>query len=198
MHGTVKHRRPCWRGSVSLARALSRLRVSCRSTILELMKADIKPRDIMTRAAFENAMTVVMALGGSTNAVLHLLAMARAAGVDLHLDDFQACFLGCGVRVLRFGVHELALPLVFKPATTCAAAVHLLPSGFQVTSRLQHFALSFTRSAFRFACLLLLGAEQTLMLVSSGAVSAGYFYLEKRLPARYNCMQMLSCRGHLQ
>ena len=63
---------------------------SC-STVLELMKADIKPRDIMTRAAFENAMTIVMALGGSTNAVLHLLAMARACGVPLTLDDFQAC-----------------------------------------------------------------------------------------------------------
>lgn len=59
--------------------------------MLELLKADIKPLDIMTRAAFENAMTIVMALGGSTNAVLHLLAMARACGVPLTLDDFQAC-----------------------------------------------------------------------------------------------------------
>lgn len=65
--------------------------VSCASSqILELLKADIKPRDIMTRAAFENAMVIVMALGGSTNAVLHLLAMARACGVPLTLDDFQA------------------------------------------------------------------------------------------------------------
>ena len=60
------------------------------SQILELMKHDIKPRDIMTRAAFENAMVIVMALGGSTNAVLHLLAMARACEVPLTLDDFQA------------------------------------------------------------------------------------------------------------
>jgi dihydroxy-acid dehydratase len=60
------------------------------SQILELLKEDIKPRDIMTRAAFENAMVIVMALGGSTNAVLHLLAMARACGVPLSLDDFQA------------------------------------------------------------------------------------------------------------
>jgi hypothetical protein len=64
---------------------------SPHSTVLELLKADIKPRDIMTRAAFENSMTIVMALGGSTNAVLHLLAMARACGVPLTLDDFQAC-----------------------------------------------------------------------------------------------------------
>ena len=64
--------------------------------MLELLKADIKPRDIMTRPAFENAMTVVMALGGSTNAVLHLLAMAHAAGVELRLDDFQVR-LGLGV-----------------------------------------------------------------------------------------------------
>ena len=58
--------------------------------ILELLKADIKPRDIMTRTAFENAMVTVMALGGSTNAVLHLIAMARSVGVDLTLDDFQS------------------------------------------------------------------------------------------------------------
>jgi dihydroxy-acid dehydratase len=54
-----------------------------------LLERDIKPRDIMTRAAFENAMVVTMALGGSTNAVLHLIAMARAVDVDLTIDDFQ-------------------------------------------------------------------------------------------------------------
>jgi dihydroxy-acid dehydratase len=58
--------------------------------ILELLKADIKPRDIMTRTAFENAMVTVMALGGSTNAVLHLIAMARSVDVDLGIDDFQS------------------------------------------------------------------------------------------------------------
>ena len=57
--------------------------------IRALLERDLKPQDIMTRAAFENAMVVVMALGGSTNAVLHLLAMARAAGVPLALNDFQ-------------------------------------------------------------------------------------------------------------
>ena len=54
-----------------------------------LLERDIKPRDIMTREAFENAMTVVIALGGSTNAVLHLLAMARSVDVPLSLADFQ-------------------------------------------------------------------------------------------------------------
>jgi dihydroxy-acid dehydratase len=58
-------------------------------TIYELLKHDLKPRDIMTRAAFENAITIVIALGGSTNAVLHLIAMARAAGVSITQDDFQ-------------------------------------------------------------------------------------------------------------
>ncbi|MGC1272724.1 MAG: dihydroxy-acid dehydratase [Planctomycetaceae bacterium] len=57
--------------------------------ILNLLEQDIKPRDIMTRAAFENAMVITMALGGSTNAVLHLIAMARAVDVDLTIDDFQ-------------------------------------------------------------------------------------------------------------
>ncbi len=54
-----------------------------------LLEEDIKPRDIMTRAAFENAMVMVMALGGSTNAVLHLIAMARSVDVELTIDDFQ-------------------------------------------------------------------------------------------------------------
>jgi len=58
--------------------------------IRKLLEEDIKPRDIMTRAAFENAMVIIMALGGSTNAVLHLLAMARAVDVPLTIDDFQA------------------------------------------------------------------------------------------------------------
>ena len=55
-----------------------------------ILELDLKPRDIMTRAAFGNAMVVVTVLGGSTNAVLHLIAMARAAGVELTIDDFQA------------------------------------------------------------------------------------------------------------
>ena len=59
------------------------------AAVYELIKSDIKPRDIMTLEAFENAITVVIALGGSTNAVLHLIAMAREAGVDLSLDDFS-------------------------------------------------------------------------------------------------------------
>ncbi len=56
--------------------------------LMGLVKKGIRPLDIMTRKAFENAITVVIALGGSTNAVLHLLAMAHAAGVKLALDDF--------------------------------------------------------------------------------------------------------------
>ena len=54
-----------------------------------LLEKDLKPRDIMTRKAFDNAITVVMALGGSTNAVLHLIAMARAVNIKLSQDDFQ-------------------------------------------------------------------------------------------------------------
>jgi dihydroxy-acid dehydratase len=56
--------------------------------VMNLIQQNIRPRDIMTRKAFENAITVVIALGGSTNAVLHLLAMAHAAGVKLGIDDF--------------------------------------------------------------------------------------------------------------
>lgn len=57
--------------------------------VMKLLEKGIYPKDIMTRKAFENAITVVMALGGSTNAVLHLMAMAHAANVELTLDDFN-------------------------------------------------------------------------------------------------------------
>jgi dihydroxy-acid dehydratase len=57
--------------------------------VMNLLEADIRPTQIMTRPAFENAITTVMALGGSTNAVLHLLAIAHEAGVDLELEDFD-------------------------------------------------------------------------------------------------------------
>lgn len=58
------------------------------AAVLALLERDIKPSDIMTREAFENAITVVIALGGSTNAVLHLIGMARTVGVELSLEDF--------------------------------------------------------------------------------------------------------------
>lgn len=64
----------------------------CRRTgeaALRLLEADVKPRDILTKDAFENAIAVVVAIGGSTNAALHLLAIAREAGVPLSLDDFD-------------------------------------------------------------------------------------------------------------
>jgi len=63
--------------------------VEAGSAIRRLLEEDIKPRDIMTRQAFENAMVVITALGGSTNAVLHLIAMARSVDVPLTIDDFQ-------------------------------------------------------------------------------------------------------------
>jgi dihydroxy-acid dehydratase len=68
------------------------------AAVLELIKRGIRPSDIMTKEAFENAMTVVIALGGSTNAVLHLIAMAYAAGIKLKLDDWTR--IGKNVPVL--------------------------------------------------------------------------------------------------
>ena len=68
-------------------------REECRrvgAAIYHLLERDLRPSQIMTRAAFENAMVVVTVLGGSTNAVLHLIAMARSVGLELTLDDFQA------------------------------------------------------------------------------------------------------------
>src|SRR6201997_5115788 len=61
----------------------------CGKVVMNVLKNGIKPRDILTRAAFENAIASVAASGGSTNAVLHLLAIAREAGVSLEIDDFQ-------------------------------------------------------------------------------------------------------------
>lgn len=82
------------------------------AAVLNLIKKNIRPCDILTRKAFENAITVVTALGGSTNAVLHLLAMAHSAGVKLELDDFTR--IGSRVPVLadlkpsgRFVMAEL-------------------------------------------------------------------------------------------
>lgn len=68
------------------------------AAVMELLRRDIKPSDILSREAFENAITVVIALSGSTNAVLHLLAMAFEAGVPLELDDFTR--IGAKVPVL--------------------------------------------------------------------------------------------------
>jgi len=76
-------------------------RADCRrasEAVMNLLREDIKPSDILTREAFENAIAVVIALGGSTNAVLHLLAIAREAGVPLELDDFTR--IGSRVPVL--------------------------------------------------------------------------------------------------
>ena len=78
--------------------------------IMGLLEKDIKPSDIMTKKAFENSITMVIALGGSTNAVLHLLAMADAIGVDLTLDDFTR--VGKKTPVLAdlkpFGSHYMS------------------------------------------------------------------------------------------
>ncbi len=68
---------------------LSDYAVRSGQAVMRLLESGVRPRDIMTRQAFENAVTTVMALGGSTNAVLHLLAIAREAGVGLDLDDFD-------------------------------------------------------------------------------------------------------------
>jgi len=76
-------------------------RIDCEragAAVLELLKNDIKPSDIMTKKAFENAITIVIALGGSTNAVLHIIAMANAAKVDITLDDFTR--IGANVPML--------------------------------------------------------------------------------------------------
>ena len=83
------------------------------AAILHCMEKDIKPRDIMTREAFENAMTITMACGGSTNAVMHLIAMARSVDVPLTIDDFQRTDFGDDGH--------------FNPAGSLKFAGHLAP-----------------------------------------------------------------------
>tara|TARA_B100001059_G_scaffold26183_2_gene21073 strand:- start:2010 stop:3668 length:1659 start_codon:yes stop_codon:yes gene_type:complete len=84
--------------------------IEAGKAIMHLLENDIKPSDIMTREAFENAITIVIALGGSTNAVLHLLAMAHSIGVKLTLDDFTE--IGKRTPVLAdlkpFGTHYMS------------------------------------------------------------------------------------------
>jgi dihydroxy-acid dehydratase len=93
------------------------------AAVRRLLELDLKPRDIMTRAAFENAMVTAIALGGSTNLVLHLIAMARAVGVSLGLDDFQrasdktpliADFKPSGKYVMEDLHHVGGTPAVMK------------------------------------------------------------------------------------
>ena len=79
-------------GSAAIPAVDPRLRLMAHASgaaVMKLLEDDIRPHDIMTRPAFENAITTVMALGGSTNAVLHLLAIAHEMGVALDLDDFD-------------------------------------------------------------------------------------------------------------
>ncbi|KAG5729697.1 hypothetical protein E4T56_gene1043 [Termitomyces sp. T112] len=80
-------------GSSSFPAESEEKKSECRSigpVMLDLLEKNILPRDIMTRSAFENAMVLTMILGGSTNAVLHLIAIAHSVGIDLGIDDFQA------------------------------------------------------------------------------------------------------------
>ncbi len=91
--------------------------------LVEAINANIRPLDLLTKAAFENAISVIMAVGGSTNAVLHLLAIARTAGVDLCIDDFERirqrvpviCDLKPSGRYVTVDLHKAGgIPQVMK------------------------------------------------------------------------------------
>jgi dihydroxy-acid dehydratase len=91
--------------------------------LIEAVKADLKPRDIVTRESIENAVAVIMAIGGSTNAVLHFLAIAHAAGVEWSIDDFERmrrrvpvlCDLKPSGRFLAVDLHQAGgIPQVMK------------------------------------------------------------------------------------
>src|SRR3954451_9981886 len=91
--------------------------------LVEAVKKDLKPRDIVTRKSIENAVAVIMATGGSTNAVLHFLAIAHAAGVEWTIDDFERvrekvpvlCDLKPSGRYLAVDLHRAGgIPQVMK------------------------------------------------------------------------------------
>ena len=91
--------------------------------LIEAIKKDIKPRDIVTKKAIENAVAVIMATGGSTNAVLHFLAIAHAAGVEWTIDDFERmrkkmpviCDLKPSGKYLAVDLHQAGgIPQVMK------------------------------------------------------------------------------------
>jgi dihydroxy-acid dehydratase len=93
------------------------------AVLAEAIAANIRPRELMTREAFENAIAVIMAVGGSTNSVLHLLAVARTAGVDLAIEDFEAirqrvpviCDLKPSGRYVTVDLHNAGgIPQVMK------------------------------------------------------------------------------------
>jgi dihydroxy-acid dehydratase len=91
--------------------------------LVQAIQANIRPSDLLTREAFENAISVIMAVGGSTNAVLHMLAIARTAGVPLHIDDFETirqrvpviCDLKPSGRFVTVDLHQAGgIPQVMK------------------------------------------------------------------------------------
>ncbi|WP_115121488.1 dihydroxy-acid dehydratase [Synechococcus sp. UW105] len=91
--------------------------------LVEAIKSDIRPRELLTREAFENAISVIMAVGGSTNSVLHLLAIARTAGIDLNIDDFESirqrvpviCDLKPSGKFVTVDLHQAGgIPQVMK------------------------------------------------------------------------------------
>jgi dihydroxy-acid dehydratase len=97
--------------------------VRSAQVLVDAIRRDLRPRQLLTRQAFENAIAVVLAIGGSTNAVLHLLAIARAAGVPLTLDDFEAmrsrvpvlCDLKPSGRFVATELHQAGgIPQVMK------------------------------------------------------------------------------------
>jgi dihydroxy-acid dehydratase len=107
----------------AMVEAKDRAAYECGRLVMELLQNDLRPSRILSRQAFENAIVSVAATGGSTNAVLHLLALAQEAGVDLHIDDFDVlsartpfiCDLKPGGKYAAADLHTAGgIPLVMK------------------------------------------------------------------------------------
>lgn len=103
---------------------------SVGEVVLNLLKLDLKPRDIMTKQAFENAITMIIALGGSTNGILHLLAVAKSVDVDLTLDDFQRINNKTPLLADMRPSGKYAMTELHKVGGTPAAMKYMLAEGY--------------------------------------------------------------------
>ncbi len=125
----------------------SEVAFQCGQLVMELLRRDIKPRDILTRAAFENAIASVMTTGGSTNAVLHLLALAREAGVPLSLDDFERISARTPIYVDLMPGGRYAAADVYRAGGIPLIAKRLLEAGLVDGSTLTASGRTFAEGA---------------------------------------------------
>ncbi|MDD2943953.1 MAG: dihydroxy-acid dehydratase [bacterium] len=144
------------------------------AAIRRLLELDLKPKDIMTRAAFENALVTIMALGGSTNAVLHLIAMSRAVDVRLSLDDVQSVSNRVPLLADLKPSGKFVMEDIHKIGGTPAVIKMLLKAGF------------------------IDGSQKTVTGETIAANLAGVPELKEHQEVIHSLSEPIQARGHLQ